>query len=73
MTSTAGDYLCERFADWGVSTVYGFPGDGINGILGALHQATMVPGVPYAITAKFAYPGRVAVGGQGVHQGIQAR
>lgn len=38
MTSTAGDYLCERLADWGVSTVYGFPGDGINGILGALRR-----------------------------------
>ena len=38
MTSTAGDYLCERLAGWGVSTVYGFPGDGINGILGALHR-----------------------------------
>jgi pyruvate dehydrogenase (quinone) len=38
MTSTAGDYLCERLAGWGVSTVYGFPGDGINGILGALRR-----------------------------------
>ncbi len=38
MTSTAGEYLCERLADWGVSTVYGFPGDGINGILGALRR-----------------------------------
>ncbi len=38
MTSTAGDYLCQRLAGWGISTVYGFPGDGINGILGALRR-----------------------------------
>src|SRR5665213_1214929 len=36
MTMTAGDYLCERLIEWGVDTIYGFPGDGINGILGAL-------------------------------------
>jgi pyruvate dehydrogenase (quinone) len=37
---TAADFLCERLIEWGVTTVYGFPGDGINGILGALgrHQ-----------------------------------
>ena len=40
MARTAGDYLCERLADSGVSTVYGFPGDGINGILGALRRQT---------------------------------
>ena len=36
MTKTAGDYLCERLIEWGVDTIYGFPGDGLNGILGAL-------------------------------------
>src|SRR6185437_17174538 len=38
MAGTAGDYLCERLIEWGVSTIYGFPGDGINGILGALRR-----------------------------------
>ncbi len=38
MGQTAGDYLCERLIEWGVSTIYGFPGDGINGILGALRE-----------------------------------
>ncbi|MGH9101381.1 MAG: thiamine pyrophosphate-requiring protein [Acidimicrobiales bacterium] len=38
MGKTAGDYLCERLGEWGVRTVYGFPGDGINGILGALRR-----------------------------------
>jgi pyruvate dehydrogenase (quinone) len=38
--STAADFLCERLVEWGVTTIYGYPGDGINGILGALgrHQ-----------------------------------
>ncbi|MGH9056668.1 MAG: thiamine pyrophosphate-requiring protein [Acidimicrobiales bacterium] len=38
MATTAADYLCERLAEWGVTTIYGFPGDGINGILGALRR-----------------------------------
>jgi pyruvate dehydrogenase (quinone) len=38
MAKTAGDYLCERLIEWGVDTIYGFPGDGINGILGALRR-----------------------------------
>lgn len=38
MGQTAGDYLCERLIEWGVDTIYGFPGDGINGILGALRR-----------------------------------
>jgi pyruvate dehydrogenase (quinone) len=38
MGKTAGDYLCERLVEWGVSTIYGYPGDGINGILGALRR-----------------------------------
>ena len=43
MGSTAADFLIERLAEWGVTTVYGFPGDGINGIIGALdrHQDTV--------------------------------
>jgi pyruvate dehydrogenase (quinone) len=35
---TAADNLCERLVEWGVSTIYGFPGDGINGILGSLRR-----------------------------------
>jgi pyruvate dehydrogenase (quinone) len=38
MGKTAGDYLCERLLEWDVSTIYGFPGDGINGILGVLRR-----------------------------------
>ncbi|HEY6539222.1 MAG TPA: thiamine pyrophosphate-requiring protein [Candidatus Dormibacteraeota bacterium] len=38
MSKTAADYLCDRLAEWGVKTIYGYPGDGINGILGALRR-----------------------------------
>jgi pyruvate dehydrogenase (quinone) len=36
MSETVGDHLLERLAsDWGVERVFGYPGDGINGIMGA--------------------------------------
>jgi pyruvate dehydrogenase (quinone) len=36
MGATVGDHLLERLAAaWGVRRVYGYPGDGINGIMGA--------------------------------------
>ena len=37
-SKTAADNLCERLIEWDVDTIYGFPGDGINGILGALRR-----------------------------------
>src|SRR5205814_232711 len=36
---TVSDFLIQRLFDWGVRRVYGYPGDGINGILGALERA----------------------------------
>ncbi|MGQ0546896.1 MAG: thiamine pyrophosphate-dependent enzyme [Betaproteobacteria bacterium] len=36
--ATAADLLVERLRDWGVSVVFGMPGDGINGIMEALRQ-----------------------------------
>lgn len=33
--ATVGDFLLERMGQWGVRRVYGYPGDGINGILAA--------------------------------------
>ncbi len=33
------DFLVERLSAWGVEVVYGYSGDGINGILGALGRA----------------------------------
>src|SRR4051812_11926262 len=37
------DFLVERLTAWGVNLVYGYAGDGINGILGALGRATNGP------------------------------
>ena len=34
MTEVA-DFVRQRLTEWGVQRVYGYPGDGINGILGA--------------------------------------
>ncbi|HXU89191.1 MAG TPA: thiamine pyrophosphate-dependent enzyme [Methylomirabilota bacterium] len=36
MAETAADVLVETIIDWGVDTVFGLPGDGINGIMEAL-------------------------------------
>ncbi|WP_129125000.1 thiamine pyrophosphate-requiring protein [Geomonas oryzae] len=36
--ATASDYLVQRLYDWGVRRVYGYPGDGINGVMGALNR-----------------------------------
>ncbi len=38
MSGTVSDYLLYRLAQWGIRRIYGYPGDGINGILGALRR-----------------------------------
>src|SRR5437667_11285715 len=38
MSETAADILVENIIDWGVDTVFGRPGDGINGIMEALRN-----------------------------------
>jgi pyruvate dehydrogenase (quinone) len=35
---TASDALVERLLDWGVDTIFGLPGDGINGLMDALRK-----------------------------------
>jgi pyruvate dehydrogenase (quinone) len=39
MGELVADYLLERLREWGVHRVYGYPGDGINAVLGALDRA----------------------------------
>nr|MDQ3835183.1 thiamine pyrophosphate-requiring protein [Actinomycetota bacterium] len=39
MSKTVADFLLERLRAWGISRIYGYPGDGINGIMGALNRA----------------------------------
>jgi pyruvate dehydrogenase (quinone) len=38
MAPIASELLIERLADWGVDTVFGLPGDGINGIMEGLRR-----------------------------------
>ncbi len=38
MGKIASDVLIERLADWGVDTIFGIPGDGINGIMEGLRR-----------------------------------
>jgi pyruvate dehydrogenase (quinone) len=33
------DYILERLRVWGVQRIFGYPGDGINGVIGALRRA----------------------------------
>lgn len=39
MARTVSDFLLERLRLWGVRWIYGYPGDGINGLLDALARA----------------------------------
>jgi len=39
MSQTVGDFLVERLHAWGVTKIFGYPGDGINGVFGALNRA----------------------------------
>jgi pyruvate dehydrogenase (quinone) len=38
MADTVGDFILKRLHEWGIRRVYGYPGDGINGIIGALDR-----------------------------------
>src|SRR5215813_14224769 len=38
MGQIASEALIERLADWGVDTVFGIPGDGINGLMEGLRR-----------------------------------
>jgi pyruvate dehydrogenase (quinone) len=39
MAETVGDFIIGRLHAWGVRRIYGYPGDGINGVFGALSRA----------------------------------
>jgi pyruvate dehydrogenase (quinone) len=43
MSETVADVLLARLRDWGVRQVFGFPGDGINGLLAAWQRAENQP------------------------------
>ncbi|SEP61743.1 pyruvate dehydrogenase (quinone) [Faunimonas pinastri] len=39
MAQTVGDFIVQRLHAWGVRRMFGYPGDGINGVFGALERA----------------------------------
>ena len=39
MSVNVSDFLIQRLNEWGIRRIYGFPGDGINGIIGAIGRA----------------------------------
>ena len=66
---TVGDFLLKRLAQWGVERVYGYPGDGINGIIGAFGRTDDIEFVQarheelaaFMSTAHAKFTGRVGV------------
>ena len=38
MANTTSDYLVNRLYEWGTRRIYGYPGDGINGLMGAMNR-----------------------------------
>ena len=38
MSQTVGDFLVQRLHRWDVRHIFGYPGDGINGVFGALNR-----------------------------------
>src|SRR5207248_7005705 len=39
MAETVSDFFWKRLSAWGVKRIFGYPGDGINGLVGALDRA----------------------------------
>ena len=39
MAKTVSDFFWERLSAWGIKRIFGYPGDGINGLVGALARA----------------------------------
>ena len=70
MAKTTADLLIERLIQWGVDTIFGFPGDGVNDIFEALrtHQDKMrfiqvrhEEAAAFAATGYAKYTGRLGV------------
>ncbi|HJT51114.1 MAG TPA: thiamine pyrophosphate-requiring protein [Nitrosospira sp.] len=40
MKENVSEFLVRRLSEWGVKRIFGYPGDGINGIMGALDRAS---------------------------------
>ena len=42
MAETVGDFVARRLHEWGVRRIYGYPGDGINGITAGLRRLNSI-------------------------------
>lgn len=38
MSKNVSEFLIDRLSEWNISRIFGYPGDGVNGIMGALNQ-----------------------------------
>jgi pyruvate dehydrogenase (quinone) len=38
MSQSVAAFMLARLKEWGITRIYGYPGDGINGLLGAFHE-----------------------------------
>jgi pyruvate dehydrogenase (quinone) len=38
MAQTTSDFIVNRLYEWGIRRIFGYPGDGINGVMGALNR-----------------------------------
>jgi thiamine pyrophosphate-dependent acetolactate synthase large subunit-like protein len=51
----ASELLLERLADWDVDTVFGLPGDGINGTKEGSRRAAMASGAVAGVLAALEF------------------
>src|SRR5438876_10044935 len=67
MSQLVADYILERLKEWGIHRIYGYPGDGINALLGAFDRADGDPEliqVRHEEMAAFMACGHAKFGGQ---------
>ncbi len=43
VSQSVGEFMLRRLHEWGVRRIYGYPGDGINGLLGGFHKIGAEP------------------------------
>jgi pyruvate dehydrogenase (quinone) len=43
MSKTVAEFVVERLSEWGIDRMYGYPGDGINGVFAALRKDENCP------------------------------
>jgi pyruvate dehydrogenase (quinone) len=53
MSKDVADFILDRLRQWGVSQVFGYPGDGINGLVGAFGRADKTRGSSRPATRRW--------------------